>query len=365
MIPSHRSPIPDIAVHPTRPRHVLIAGGLDDGLRVFYDGAYQGLITSDPPASASSKTLSIIPHLIKEWIQECESCHPDDFSKLAPRYKHPVEIVLVDVLDKKLVRASSNWRFLTISYVWGKVSIESTTTANRRAREQQGVLSKVQLPRLILDAMLLVSQLGEKYLWVDCLCIEQDNLSQKHSQVSQMDVIYSQSLLTLVTLSSRNARSFLPGVHEGTRSFFKAKEFVFDKDMYATYPRLLELTETSKYESRGWTFQERLLSKRCLFLTECDMYCTCHSRLSCETGANSAAGEERIFTDKFQNLFEHLHSCETTSGWIPKFQLYASLVHEYSKRQLSYDTDVLDAFSGISAVLEHSLGSSSVSGQLD
>jgi hypothetical protein len=264
------------------------------------------------------------------------------------------------------VRASSSWRFLTISYVWGKATFETTTTANRRARGQKGALSTVNLPQLILDAMLLVSQLGERYIWVDCLCIEQDNLSQKHSQISQMDVIYSQSLLTLVALSSKGAGSFLPGIREGTRSFFKAKEHVFNRDIYAIYPRLLELSEATVYESRGWTFQERLLSRRCLFLTECDMYYTCHSRLSCETRANSVESEETIFENKFRNIFARLDILrEQGPGWTTTFSLYASLVHEYSKRELSYDTDVINAFSGISTVLGHFLNSSSVSGLIE
>jgi hypothetical protein len=373
MLPSGGSAIPNTAAPPAQD-HVEIAGSLDEvGLTVFYKDIYRGLITSNPPVNAGScETPSLMPHLIKEWIKECENHHGHDLSILAPRYKHAVEIVLVDVVDKKLVRASSSWRFLTLSYVWGKAALEMTTTANRAARGQQGAFLKLNLPRLISDAMLLVSQLGERYLWVDCLCIEQDNLSQKLSQISQMDVIYSQSLLTLVALSSEDAGSCLPGVRPGTRSFFRAQEYAFDRDIYALYPRLLELSEATVYESRGWTFQERLLSRRCLFLTECDMYYTCHSSLSRETGANSARGEENVFRDKFKNIFSQCSSCSmpdwprTFSLYASEtFALYASLVHEYSKRDLSDDTDVINAFSGISAVLGHILDSGSVSGLIE
>jgi len=52
-------------------------------------------------------------------------------------------------------------------------------------------------------------------------------------------------------------------------------------------------------------------------------------------------------------------------GWTSTFSLYASLVHEYSKRKLSYDTDVINAFSGISAVLGHFLNSNSLSGLIE
>ncbi|KAH8757798.1 heterokaryon incompatibility protein-domain-containing protein [Hyaloscypha finlandica] len=372
MVPSNGLRIPNTMVTAAQ-GHVSTAGSLNGaGIRVFYDSTYQGLITSVPPVNTTSKTSSLMFHLIKDWIKECENHHQDDVSTLAPRYEHPIDIILIDVPDQRLVRASSSWRFLATSYVWGKAALETTTTANRRAREQRGALSKVILPQLILDAMSLVSQLGERYLWVDFLCIEQDNFAQKHSQISQMDVIYSQSLLTLVALSSEDAGSFLPGIQEGTRSFFKAKEYVFGRYIYAIYPRLLEFSEATVYESRGWTFQERLLSRRCLFLTECDMYYICHSRLSCETGAKSAEREEEIFENKFRNIFSQLAQLDRFSQigphwtrWTATFRLYASLVHEYSKRELSYDTDVINAFSGISAVLGHFLHSSSLSGLIE
>ncbi len=273
MLPSDGPTTPDIRATATQGNVLIVgnAGRLKTEIRVLYNGIYRAFITLSPPVNAFSEISSVKFSLIKDWIKECENHHHDDIFTLAPRSKHPVAIFLIDVLDQKLVRASSSWRFLTISYVWGKAALDITTTANRRAREEQGALSKVNLPQLILDAILLVSQLGERYLWFDCLCIEQDNPSQNHSQVSQMDVIHSQSLLTLVTVSSENAESFMPGIREGTRSLFKAKEPFFNRCIYALYPRLLELSEATVYESRGWTFQERLSSRRCLFLTECDM----------------------------------------------------------------------------------------------
>ncbi|KAF4627525.1 hypothetical protein G7Y89_g10629 [Cudoniella acicularis] len=135
MLPSDGPTIPNTVVTAAQGR-VLIAGRLNEGIRVFYDGTYRGLIVSDPLDNASSETSSLMFRLIKDWIKECENYHQDDVSTLAPRYKHLVDIILIDVLDQKLVRALSSWRFLTISYVWGKAALETTTTANRRAREQ-------------------------------------------------------------------------------------------------------------------------------------------------------------------------------------------------------------------------------------
>jgi hypothetical protein len=65
-----------------------------------------------------------------------------------------------------------------------------------------------------------------------------------------MDVIYSQSLLQLVALSSEDAGHFCQVSVRVTRSFFKEKEYVFNRYIYAIYPRLLELSEATAYESR-------------------------------------------------------------------------------------------------------------------
>ncbi|KAF2106701.1 heterokaryon incompatibility, partial [Lophiotrema nucula] len=128
------------------------------------------------------------------------------------------------------------------------------------------------IPRTIRDAIKLVRSMGEKYLWVDCLCIEQDNTVQKHFQISRMDIVYSRALATIVALSSLDAAHPIPGVDPGTRLPFSSRwvrEHCDDtaksaSGMYTvsfgSYPPLLESVFTdSVYERRGWTLQERLL----------------------------------------------------------------------------------------------------------
>jgi len=69
-----------------------------------------------------------------------------------------------------------------------------------------------EISATIQDALTLVAKSGEKWLWCDQLCIEQDNLSQKHSSIQQMDVIYRQSLFTIVALSASKSSDQLPGI---------------------------------------------------------------------------------------------------------------------------------------------------------
>jgi hypothetical protein len=67
------------------------------------------------------------------------------------------------------------------------------------------------IPRTILDAMRLVESLGERYLWVDLLCIIQDDEVFKHEEVNDMDSIYANACGTIVAAQGKNSNFGLRG----------------------------------------------------------------------------------------------------------------------------------------------------------
>jgi hypothetical protein len=71
---------------------------------------------------------------------------------------------------------------------------------------------------MVQDATLFVQSIGEKYLWVDSLCIAQDDIANKHDQIKNMNMVYSKAFATIVALSGRDASATLPGVRPATRS---------------------------------------------------------------------------------------------------------------------------------------------------
>lgn len=73
------------------------------------------------------------------------------------------------------------------------------------------------MPKTIADTMALALELGEQYLWVDVLCIIQDDNKDKKEQIAQMDLIYAGALFTIIAAGGSNAQSGLPGLLEGTR----------------------------------------------------------------------------------------------------------------------------------------------------
>jgi hypothetical protein len=53
-------------------------------------------------------------------------------------------------------------------------------------------------PRTIQDAMTVTKLLELRYLWVDKHCIDQENRQDKHEQINQMDMIYTEERMSLL-----------------------------------------------------------------------------------------------------------------------------------------------------------------------
>jgi hypothetical protein len=81
--------------------------------------------------------------------------------------------------------------YVALSYVWGSPSGD--------------------WPQTILDAAEVTKRLGEQYLWVDRLCINQSNLQEKQVLISKMNAIYEGAEFTIVAAAG-DARTGLPGV---------------------------------------------------------------------------------------------------------------------------------------------------------
>ncbi len=110
----------------------------------------------------------------------------------------------------------------------------------------------------------------------------QDDGSNKHDLISDMASIYSGALATIIAASGENARSGLPGVNKNSRVLENLLE-ISGTCLYLTYRRPLNITmNESIYNTRGWTFQERLLSRRCIYFTDTQIFFECREQLYSE-----------------------------------------------------------------------------------
>lgn len=108
------------------------------------------------------------------------------------------------------------------------------------------------LPVTIQDAIALTKELGERYLWVDSLCIVQDNVENKEANIANMGKVYAGATITLVAATGSHANAGLPGVRENSRDWTQ-RVAPGDKTVFALVDDLELALLHSPWITRGWT----------------------------------------------------------------------------------------------------------------
>ena len=146
----------------------------------------------------------------------------------------------------------------------------------------------VELPLRIQDAIHITMDLGETYLWVDAVCIIQDVEESKNPQILQMDRIYVEAFLTIVLATSIRAIDDIETYdsfyryNENPEGIKQIVEMVQNVRLAVPFDTVSVVVAKSRWNTRAWTYQEALLSKRKLYFTECQVYFQCCCSVFCE-----------------------------------------------------------------------------------
>lgn len=179
-------------------------------------------------------------------------------------------------------------QYAALSYCWGGPQRQRLTRDNLKALVA-GELDSCTLPQTLKDAILTTQVLGLEYLWVDALCIIQDDDVDKEFEISRMCSIYENSTVTIVAATaasvdegflSPNRTSFtpqFPGCEVDILLDDNGSE-AGDGPCVETITLIPEHTQdTRKYpiNKRGWTFQEALIPPRLLVLGGIEPFLRC------------------------------------------------------------------------------------------
>jgi Heterokaryon incompatibility protein (HET) len=227
------------------------------------------------------ETFSIA--LLKIWLQSCADFHGGSCSSAIDVNEKKSQLIgkdfrLIDIENECIVLApESDFEYFALSYVWGGPTVPQLKlqqSTKHRLVELGGLSNNyTDIPTTIKDAMTLCKLLGQRYLWVDALCIYQDNLEDQILQISRMQKIYEHSDLTIVCAYGGDTWAGLPGI--STRSHQQHIEVVQGLYLGNKLPDLDESILTSIWATRAWTMQERYFSKRLLFFTKHQIYFQC------------------------------------------------------------------------------------------
>lgn len=238
--------------------------------------------------------------------------------------------------------------YVALSYCWGfaeQASTQSTTTSSNFEKNKMNIdLQTVSM--VIQDAVTVCRTFRIRYLWVDALCIIQDNLQDWERESSIMGDLYQNAYFTIGVASSKSCHdSFLS-------NSLPAIEFPFSSSLNSgakgTY-RIVARGDTQSpdyssnefedmegsWQNRGWVMQEIFLSRRLLVF-----------------GGNMVHAE----FGKTSHWMERM-VCKNLD-----YDSWRGLTLSYSSTQLTFDKDRLPAISGLARLYAEALGDQYLAG---
>lgn len=212
---------------------------------------------------------------LRQWLQICESTHPSSDNGLELELD---SLRVIDTEEFRVREVETSFRYACLSYVWGKGSQTQYNTATRESLEAANGLQVVDLPQTITDAIKVTREAGLRYLWVDALCILQDDPTDKAKIISKMGPIYGGATFTIVASANTDPHEGLPGMGTAHRPVAQDTATVQGMTLAVGLhdPRQpIPDIDGSVWSSRAWTFQERALSARSVYFTGSQMVFKC------------------------------------------------------------------------------------------
>lgn len=305
------------------------------------------------------KTVSACPCATKfdpgkalSWIEYCDRNHTT-LCLPSKSEGHWIKLLNCDTLAME--EATNESRYVALSYVWG----QSNPITDYMVRDGNGLRVLLpKSPKVIVDAISVTKSLGYRYLWIDKLCIDQRNETEKHQQIQQMDAIYEKAQLTIIAAAGDDENHGFPGV-TSERPLWPEKIPVGDDLSITWTPKDPHgAIRKSVWSTRGWTFQEAVLSRRRLAFLEDQVYFECNA-MNCYESIVSPldslhVGNRRHMKDSLRaGVFDRNKSnpvgiFDPDSMSIHElFLWYFSSIEEYTKRTLRFDSDSCNAFAGV------------------
>lgn len=307
-------------------------------------------IPTRPPLSDPASDLTY--SFVEDWIKDCDKNHNCMLqSTLLP--KGVIKVGNINSGTVRLIEMSHlQNRYVALSYCWGNTASDrQVLTFKQNLADHLRGIDLADLPKTIQDAVVVTRRLKLEYLWVDALCIIQDDHQDKADQIPIMGDIYGNAYFTISAASSvgcgdgflkpSTSLTFIPVP-------YRLPNGVIDEVLLEDpQRRKTSIYKQEKIHGRGWTLQETLLSPRILFYSTLQPYWKC--RLVAKAAGIPSARKYFLSTtllDLFETFGEgKVHSNnfarnENVSPW-------GRLVEYYSQRHLSYHDDRLPAIAGI------------------
>jgi hypothetical protein len=297
---------------------------------------------------------------IKKRLAECQEKHTCCPSKVSPTLPKRVVDVGTDSLNPRLTlhisEPNEKALYVALSYCWGGPQEITTTLATLKTYTSS---LPAELPRTFQDAIQVTRSLGFRYLWIDALCIVQDDDSDKTAEISDMGLVYKNATLTIAAASAHGVKDgFLQDRPQ--LPMCQLPFYITDDSCGAIWMRYpVMVTATEPLDSRAWALQESLLAPRILYYATQDLIWKCRedkfvpvNETHNPCGAGPPGGlPNKVFSNSQKSTSAVLHA-----------KTWGDIIADYSGRKLSVPEDRLPALAGLARELQIMWNDSYVAG---
>jgi hypothetical protein len=320
----------------------------------------------------------LIIQQIKTWLSDCRDHHPRCKDRV-PDPQLPTRVLDLDNAQDGWVRLiepnGSPGQYVCLSYCWGRLPKDVLFTTTKATYAERTTRIEVsRLPRTLRETVLATVNLGIQYLWIDSICIVQDDRGDWEREAAQMASIYENASLTIAAAAAPDANQGL---------FTQGNQTVASPQPLARTPVDIYVRKTMPYSlghidcgnienidqfsiptarqhsisSRGWCLQERLLSRRIVFFGrhevawECSTGSMCYCQKALQPWTQlpadllrqqalqrSIAGLEQVYTEARLAL---------QASRLGGPHLWHGLVVQFMTLNLTQSNDRLPALSGL------------------
>ena len=207
---------------------------------------------------------------------------------------------LVDIGDGddatvKLTSATKDHRYLALSHCWGRGKKPISTTKANEASMRVSI-AWAALPQSFRDAIRVTRWLGARYIWIDSLCIVQDDEQDWEEESAKMAGIFSGCDLAIAATRAadcdegflqrrKEGRVVMSGTHRGTQLVVYSRDRTAHTSFRGAVPSPFH--DLPLFQ-RGWCFQERLMAPRTLHFAGDELFFQCRTEDRCECSGRGA-----------------------------------------------------------------------------
>ena len=304
--------------------------------------------------------------IAKKWLNDCVTGHASCAPEPRSGRWYPSRLLDLDsptqdgLTSLRLITTKSHsleGHYTTLSHRWGQAKFLQLTRHNLEDFHRR--IPIAELPQTFREAILVSKALKIRYLWVDSLCIVQNDKSDWEFEASQMHMVYSNSHCNISAshaedstkglFRDRNPRALCSTeVDICTNNYSTAKKAP-QSHVVANDYMIWESINASPLSERGWVLQERILAPRVLHFSRDQVFFECRTRIACEL---YDAGVPKKYYSRFPTASVKANDAFWKKDKASWYRMWRNLASLYSTMSLTYPSDKLTAISGVAKMVQ-------------